>query len=278
MRTFIEVNKRYYSILLLLVALLLHSCTIEKRHYRNGFYIDWNREATEGVSVNSKDTITEKSVLPVSDQVAPTANETPALAIETLAPQEIAGVQISTALESADVPESPRSKAEKNDDPQPETHDKLNPLISWITLFGILAPIAGFVGYYLLTSPNFLAFLPLIGVLGFIYAMWLRKRYQQQIAAGSTDAKYRLSGSFHRAKIILFIFFGGELLFGLGWIIAELGGPLGFVGAMMFTSGMVIMYALAAVLLVLLLLYLFVWRKDPTGTKGRPPKHPPKGG
>jgi uncharacterized membrane protein len=75
---------------------------------------------------------------------------------------------------------------------------------------------------------------------------------------------------------VLFIFFAAEALFSLGWFLGVVGSSIGFIGFLMLTSGIVIMTAVSVVLLALLLIYLFQWRKDPTGYRKPRDRHPPK--
>lgn len=267
--------------------MLISSCTIEKRHYRSGFYWDWNRaEAKEGNS--TPESVDENkavvSVAPVQgDSQVFSGSQTAISHKITHREQRRAVLRTSDFQDSSRVLPSPVSglpTAAPADDPKPEEKDKINPLLSWLVGAGLvfelsfllmfLAGTVSWMGIGVLTAV-------FLGVLFFALAMWLRKSYAQRIAAGEKNEKLRLSAHFHRFKTLLHIYFAAAAMGILGWILLESAiGPLGFVGTILASSGMVLVLGVALVLLVLFVLYLIRWRKDPTGYKPKRDPHPPK--
>jgi|GEM_PF-3030769 hypothetical protein len=270
--------KGIWVIVFFALALLSGSCTIEKRHYRNGFYINWNNDHPHSASIVERDSVPVISHLAVTVETDSTQSENSEVISETfnVEPTERSNTHCATDHENLKDPESSSAEVGKNDEPQPETHDKLNPLVSPLVALGVLLGIAGVLCMYLVSNPALLILVPIVGLLCLTAAYLLRKRFTLKIAAGDRNKRYRISAHFHRAKIVLFIFFAAEALFSLGWFLGVVGSSIGFIGFLMLTSGIVIMTAVSVVLLALLLIYLFQWRKDPTGYRKPRDRHPPK--
>lgn len=183
-------------------------------------------------------------------------------------------------VESENIPEP---AASRGDEPKPESHDRLNPKIAAMMIGGVvlsllflLIDVFAIAG----SAPFFFVIAPLIGVLLFAGALLLRKRYVARTASGEKSEGLRLSAHFHRFRIVLLLFFAGVLAMAIGWTFAMSGGfslsAAGMIGVLLAGSGMVIVQGIAIVLLILALLYLFRWRKDPTGYKPPRNPHPPK--
>jgi hypothetical protein len=251
---------------------------LEKRHYRNGFYFDWNNSTDRSWNEKHSESNVESEPISPSDSLAAV------IQVEEPAPEpnnpdlEVAEqVKSSGSEKREDVLVLPPTGVEKTDEPQPESHDRINPLILALTLCAILLPLTAIFGLYL-ASWFFASLFSLAGLILFVTALLMRKQIQSDIAAGEKKKFLRLSAHYHRIKIILFLFFGGTALFTLGALSLWILGGSGIIGLLMLQSGVVITLAVALILFVLSLIYLIVWRKDPTGSKSRPPKHPPKGG
>lgn len=260
-------------------ALLFPACTLEKRHYRNGFYVEWNQALFPHQKILPRDTTDEHRV--VAEQNVPAYNrEEPALAVEFPQPEKRADIILTEHHSTVSVPESTHRRDIPAADPQPEAHDKINPVVSGLIGTGMVFSMAWYVLLHSMIIAGgavpFFIILPFIGVLLFVVAMFLRERYALRKAQGEA---VQLSAHYHRFRLLLFLFFGSALMLSVGWAFA-LGGStvygLGLLGVILGGGGMMLLQGLTLVLLALFLFYLFVWRKDPTGVKKRRDRHPAK--
>lgn len=169
------------------------------------------------------------------------------------------------------------------DEPKPEGHDRMNPTVASLTIGGmvfslifLLIDVFAIAG----SAPFFMVIAPWIGVAMFALALYLRHRYQLRIAGGEKSEALRMSAHYHRFRVLLYLFFAASLMMSIGWAFALGSGfltsGLGIVGVILGGGGMVLVQGVGAVLLILGVLYLILWRKDPTGFKPPRDPHPPK--
>ena len=285
-------RKFKYIFLLFVAALLFHSCAIEKRHYRNGFYVAGPHESqrrngknpdlfartsktvadsvsgsTESDLIQSSSKQNNASAPPVPDSVATRDTSQHALnpgKIESVAPVD-------------DRAPSPR------EEPGPDTKDRLNrtELILIALAFFFVACIVFFFAGLPFPFTVIVLCCPLIGVMFFAAAMIYRQKLLEAIARGMTGEKFRVSAYYSRFKTLFYLFFSAVLLGLLGLVLVYSTGfgmnsLLGVFGILLFGAGIGLTQVLVTLLLVFFLVYLFKWRKDPTGNSAKRPTRPPK--
>lgn len=259
-------------------ALLFNSCVIEKRHYRNGFYVNWNNSDVEE---NVRDTSALE--FPLQREVSNTTIERIEVVVTDDVTRSRESVQETpsngdiskTRNESADSP------VEQNDDPKPEGHDKMNPLISPMVGAAFVMPLSlivlELIGGLGRNPYVWLIAIPLLAALLFALAMNLRKKYVTLISLGDVREKLRLSAHFHRLQILLYIYFAAAVMLSLGFALRlSASAILGWIGIIFTGGGIVVGLGVGVVLLALFAIYLLLWRKDPTGYKPPRNPHPPK--
>jgi hypothetical protein len=264
--------------LLFLCAFLFTSCVIEKRHYRNGFYVNWNNPDNSGStsdtgeqnppSLVAESSVTDEEIVVVPVQAAEQNTES----VYTIPTSDHAGKVRD---------ESPDRPVEQNEDPKPEGHDKINPVISPMVGVAFAMPFSLLVlellGAFGSNPYVLLIGIPLIAALLFALAMNLRKKYVTLISLGDVRERLRLSAHFHRFQILLYIFFTAALMISFGFALTlSTSSILGWIGIILSGGGIVVGIGVGAVLLTLFAFYLIRWRKDPTGYKPPRNPHPPK--
>lgn len=177
--------------------------------------------------------------------------------------------------------ESPNRSGERNDDPKPQGHDRMNPLISPMVGAAFVIPLSllvlELIGGFGSNPYVLLIAIPLLAALLFALAMNLRKKYVTLISLGDVRERLRLSAHFHRLQILMYIYFAAALMLSLGFALRlSASAILGWIGIIFTGGGIVVGLGAGVVLLVLFALYLFLWRKDPTGYKPPRNPHPPK--
>lgn len=267
--------------LLLCCVALISSCTIQKRHYRNGFYCDRKRSEQQSSLIERHDTLTESgNTVEVQSEESKVGAEAPVRFDSSGERRKEFHTPVfpdsGATMENESVPGPDAARA---DEPKPESHDRINPKMAAMMISGVvlsllflLIDVFAIAG----SAPFFFIIAPLIGVLLFAGALLLRNRYVARTASGEKSEGLRLSAHFHRFRIMLFLFFAGALAMAIGWAFAVGGGfslaAAGIIAVLLGGSGMIIVQGVAVILLILALLYLFRWRKDPTGYK--PPRNP----
>jgi hypothetical protein len=261
--------------LLFFFVFLFTSCVLEKRHYRNGFYVNWNKNS---VHEQVSDTLVLESPVHIDNE----HNSVDLVTDENVIVEEENIDVVPTNGESKETrPESTDHSGELNDDPKPEGHDKINPIISPMVGFAFAIPLSlvvlELIGNFGSNPYVLLIGIPLIAALLFALAMNLRRKYVMLNALGDKRTVIRLSAHFHRFQILLYIYFAAALMLSLGFALGlSTSGILGWIGIILSGGGIVVGLGVAAILLALFAFYLIRWRKDPTGYKPPRNPHPPK--
>lgn len=260
------------SILLLLLLAFISSCSIQKRHYRDGFYISFH-----GTRVG------EERAHSMTDTMEPTlrgrtGQEEVALTIA----QQSDTVSTPFCSESRDVVKSKQKTVlhdalEKQKDPPAERTEQpgaekdkpnrtvllmiLGALLLVALLLFVTVPVLGW-WVYLIAIIG-----PAAGVLLYIAALLVRKRIVLKNMAGATEEKYRLSKWYPQFKLPLHLFFGSVVAGGIGLLMSytlgfALNGFLSVLGMLIAGAAATSLAILAVVLLILVMLYLFKWRKS----------------
>jgi hypothetical protein len=274
----------FFTAFILVVA---QSCTIQKRHYRKGFYTGWNASHAQPVqSASPHDTISAgHSMVPATDT---SAAALPQITINEAATpsHERQNRVIPTDEDAGEYTPQPEGRApQRADDLQPEGKDRINVNVSALVGAAIVCSLA-FLILKVSSIPGSAVFfffvLPLLAITLFALAMWLRRKFGLRAAAGGKSDAVRLSAHFHRFRVVLYLFFIGSAIMALGWALFLSTGlsisALGSVGAVLAGGGMALVQGVAIVLAVLFLIWLFHWRNDPTGYKKPREKHPRKDG
>lgn len=275
----------YFLFLLSLVSLLLHSCTIEKRQYRNGFYIDWNHTYThtQDQGNTDEDTAEQHPLLKSEDPIVHVNVVSIITQQDSVHENTRPGAEEQKANPEEKVATLSTVPAERIDEPQPPGNDRVNPKITGLVIAGMVFSLLFALNYFVPlvgSAPYFFILAPLLGVVLFAAAMYLRQKYALRAAAGEKNEALRLSAHFHRFRVMLYLFFIASLAMGIGYLFAfsVSGIASGVLGIVLGGGGMVLVQGVGIVLLILGLIYLFRWRKDPTGYKPPRIKRPPKDG
>jgi membrane protein implicated in regulation of membrane protease activity len=266
-------NAAFRILFLLLTAACLASCTMQKRHYRAGFYISRHGDRMrEQQTRNTKDTI-EPALRAVTNQ----QEDAQAIAqkSDTIAtphcgePREVLTKEKQSTIPSAALEEQKDPPAERTEQPGAEK-DKPNRTIL-LMMIGAMLLVAlifffavPFLGWWVYVVA---ALGPVAGLLVYLAALMVRKKFVRKNMAGSTDKKYRLSKWYHKFALPLHLLFGSVLLAGLGFVMSyalgfALDGFLSVLGILIMGAGMTSVSILSIVLLVITLLYFFKWRKS----------------
>lgn len=269
------------------MVMFLNSCTIEKRHYRSGFYLDFAKSSAIIGEQHRCDSVNKaSSVNDPGDSIRTSFRETAenvlfhdtAIAregtLDDVQTNAITRKEMINRMQYAYLPDEP-----------PPTKDQPNKLI--VTLLAVaFFLVACFVFVNIAFLPFWLVVIlfisPFVGVLLYALATYYRRKLMQFKAAGATGEKYRVSAHYHRFKIFLLMFFASVLLGLVGFLLVYstgfgLSGVFGVIGIFMTIAGIGFTELLAIILLVMFLIYWFRWRKDPTGVAKRRNPHPPKG-
>ncbi len=168
------------------------------------------------------------------------------------------------------------------DEPKPPGNDKPNRKITLLTVLGIL-----FVGAVLfLLIPGLSAGValmfylsPLLGVGIYFMAKRIRQKTAHAIANGAKDVN--VSAHYYRFHLMLDLFFLFALIAATFLLLGNYtnvlaSGIIGAFGSVLTTGSILLTMAIAGILLVLLMFYLFRWRKDSTGYAPKRERHPRK--
>jgi len=172
------------------------------------------------------------------------------------------------------------------DDGKPPGNDKPNRKITLLTVIGIL--LVGCV--VLLLIPGLSAGLtllfylcPLIGVGLYFLAKRMRQKVAYAIANGAKGPDAVLSAHYYRFQLMLDLFFLFALIGGCFLLLGNYtnviaSGIIGAFGSVLTTASILLTGSIALILLVLLMFYIFRWRKDPGGYAPKRIRHPRKDG
>lgn len=165
---------------------------------------------------------------------------------------------------------------------KPPGNDKPNRKITLLTVLGIL--LVGCVALLLISGlPAGVMLLfylcPFLGVGLYFLAKRIRQKTAHAIANGAKDVT--VSAHHHRFRLMLDLFFLFALIGGFFLILGNYtnviaSGIIGAFGSVLTSASILLTCSIAAILLVLLLFYLFRWRRDPTGYAPKRERHPRK--
>lgn len=268
---------------------IVHSCTIEKRHYRNGFYVNWaqTNTRTDSSLTNSKAPDKAGNNQPKKTIITPESEIVPDVAIaDSVNNRSVNGRKFILPAHEV-IPGEKRavSNAPPPDETPPPTKDRPNRKIVLLLAIAFFL-VACIVITQLAFTPQWLIvtlfFFPLAGVMMYLIAMRYRRKLVAQQVSQRGSPSHTLSAHYHRFKVFLLLFFASALLgwFGYALVYSTAWGvaPIfGLLGVFMFGAGVGFTLILAVVLLVMLIAYLAIWRKDPTGVAKKRDPRPIKG-
>jgi len=286
-----------YIFLLFVAAHLFHSCTIEKRHYRSGFYVagphesqrrtEKNHDPFAGATKNEADSVPGCKESELIQSPCKQDNATTPLVPDSVAAHAhdtSQHVLNSEKIESVDPVDDRAPSPAAPDEPGSDRKDRPNRtvlILIALAFFFVACIVFIFAGPLPFALAVIIVCCPLIGVLLYTAAMIYRQKLLQAIARGMTGEKLRVSAYYNRFKILFYLFFSAVLLGLLGLVFAYSTGfgfnsILGVFGVLMFGAGIGLLQVLSVFLLIFFLFYLFKWRKDPTGNSAKRPNRPPK--
>lgn len=165
---------------------------------------------------------------------------------------------------------------------KPPGNDRPNKTVTLLTVLGIL--LVGCVALLLipgLSAGVMLLFYlcPFVAVGLYFLAKRIRQKTAHAIASGAKDVT--VSAHHHRFRLMLDLFFlfaliGGVFLFLGNYTNVIASGIIGAFGSVLTGASILLTCSIAVILLVLLMFYLFRWRKDPTGYAPKRERHPRK--
>lgn len=168
------------------------------------------------------------------------------------------------------------------DEPKPPGNDKPNRKITLLTVLGII--LVGAVLFLFIPGLSAGAALifylaPLLGVGIYFIAKRLRQKAAHDIANGAKDLN--VSAHYYRFHLMLDLFFLFALIASVFLLLGNYtnviaAGIIGAFGSVLTTGSILLTMAIAGILLVLLMFYLFRWRKDSTGYAPKRERHPRK--
>lgn len=256
---------RHYLLLFAVLCLLFMSCSIEKRQYRNGFYVDFHRTKNAHFVPGKNEIIT--AVAPQVENENACGAITPAVA-DTLIAVEFTNTSPENKIEcnqdSAIAEGQSESLQQIPRDEVPPDQDRPNKKLFWMMLTAVvLAACAAGVLFPPVSIVFFI--LPVIGLLLFIAALYYRRRVLRMLIAGGTGEEVQLSKFYPNFALALYLFFGAVAATFIG--IALVGSVVGIIGVILFEGGMIVGGAALLLLVLLSIIWLCKWRKQGEGRK-----------
>lgn len=259
---------RHRKIFLLLFSavMVLTSCSLQKRHYRHGFYFDFysrNQSSFQGTR---------------EDSVEVTIHESN-LTVDTTSSEEISADSSVTDLSHSDehFGSTPVERVHRNHseevlsgplsvprDEVPPDQDRPNKKIFWMMLISVLLA-ASTVGILFPPVSVLFFILPVLGLALFIIALYYRRRVLRLLIAGGKGETVQLSKFYPNFALALYLFFGAIAAAFIG--LAFIGSIVPIIGIVLFEGGMIVGGASLILLVVLSVFWICKWRKQGEGRK-----------
>jgi Na+/H+ antiporter NhaD/arsenite permease-like protein len=124
---------------------------------------------------------------------------------------------------------------------------------------------------------------PLLGAGLYFVAKKLRQKIVYAIANGAKGKNDVVSAHYYRFHLMLDLFFLFALIGGCFLLLGNYtnllaSGIIGAFASVLTTASILLTCSIALILLVLLMFYIFRWRKDPSGYAPKRERHPRKDG
>jgi hypothetical protein len=249
----------------LILAGCFMSCTIEKRHYRNGFYVDLGKEKKHSVLLREESPVA--GILPVINKIAaPVPGNDSAVAEKSNSPDQQVRRRIHKAI--SPVRFFPSRDTVKPLPPRkvkpalsPSADDKPNKLLLTLFLIALFLPITTYFALLIPFVPLWLTLgLIILALLIYISAILIRNRFEKKFPH-STEEKFRLSPSwsYFRHKMLIHFIFLALLITGILMVtVADftIGTLAGLVAVLFETAGIFGGIVMLLILGILAILYL----------------------
>lgn len=258
---------------------------MEKRHYRNGFYVQFRHEVNPLIA----ETLTRSHVENDQNATSPASVKSNAALLESPcadsteerhkpikpAVSKVDKKPVHPTLEKVDDVRKPK-------DEQPADIDHPNKTLLIVILIAVIIALCGL----LIFVPGMSAFLvalfrffPAIALILFIAALMKRHKILRAAVAGANGDEYRLSKMWDRFALPLYLFFGAAAAVNIGWLLLILfgAGPLVFFGGILIESGIILGLTMTIFLVALCIMYLIRWRKQGDNRKPGWVKRPKDG-
>lgn len=243
----------------------MSSCSIERRHYRDGFYVDrHHRNAT--IEQNTHTFTAEKQEpSDVVEQERAEELATPYSQVDSVVVANCPEVRKENASNDpamdSGVADAKENVVAPPDEPKPEK-DAPNRTILILILAGILLVFAPILAILPISVFLFVLVLcmPAVAVLLYLLALMHRKKVLVGFMRGEKGKQWQLSNYYHRFSLALHLFFGSVLVGQVGVAVLYLTNFLGLAIGITFCA-MILAGIMFIFLLIMALLYLFKWRK-----------------
>lgn len=95
-------NKFTIAVAVILSAVLITSCTIEKRHYMSGYHVEWNKSDNKSKQVTNEQqeaqALVQEQVQPVQNAVISTSEENNAVVVQPVVNEESKAISAASVI------------------------------------------------------------------------------------------------------------------------------------------------------------------------------------